>query len=227
MGLNNGFKKRKINYNKNKTFFIIVGILVVIIYGFYLVDRSIKPIVLAMSEVRARMIATQAINDAVKNKIKGDIKYKDLIYISYDKNGKVATMQANTILMNSIASEVALEVQKKMKDVSASSIKIPIGNALKSQILSQYGPKINVDIMPLGSVKVDFATKFEESGINQTIHRVYLTIQAQVRIVIPLGADTAKITSTVPIAETIIIGDVPQSFISVPKDDFLNVIPGP
>ncbi|WDV47511.1 sporulation protein YunB [Clostridiaceae bacterium M8S5] len=226
MILDNDYKKRKSNYSKNKTFFVIVGILVVIIYGFYLVDKSVKPIVLAMSEVRARMIATQAINDAVKEKIKGDIKYKDLIDISYDKDGKVATMQANTMLMNTIASEVALEVQNKMRAVSASSIRIPIGTAFKSQILSQYGPKISVNIMPQGSVKVDFETEFEQSGINQTIHRVYLTIQAQVRIVIPLGADTAKITSTVPIAETIIIGDVPQSFINVPKDDFMNVVPG-
>lgn len=220
------YKRYKSNTNKNMFFFLTVAIIVLVIYGFYVVDKSIKPIVLAMSEVEARMIATQAINDAVKEKIKDDIKYKDLIDISYDKDGKVTAMQANTILMNNIASEVALEVQNKMEDVSVSSIKIPLGNAFKSQILSQYGPQINVDLMPQGSVKVDFETKFEQSGINQTIHRVYLTIQAQVRIVIPLGADTAKITSTVPIAETIIIGDVPQSFIQVPEDEFMNVIPG-
>ncbi len=218
------FLKRTRN-KKKTTFLLIVLLITFLIYGFIIVDRNIKPTVLAISEVKARMIGTQAINDAVKNKIKDDIKYKDLIFVQYDNNGKVTMMKANTILMNSIASDVALEVQENIKRIAMKSIEVPLGNALNSQILAQYGPKINIDIVPQGTVKVDFATEFEESGINQTIHRVFLTIHTDVRIIVPLGADTVKISSTVPIAETIIIGEVPEYFINVPENDFLNVIP--
>lgn len=216
----NKYKKRR-----KKIFFAIVLITVFIIYGFVFVEKNIKPTVLAISEVKGRMIATQAINDAVKVKIKNDIKYKDLIYISYDKDGRVTTMQANTALMNSIASDVALEVQRKMGEISAKSIRIPLGNALNSQILSQVGPKFNINIVPKGTVSVDFETEFEESGINQTIHRVFLTIRADVKIIVPLGADTAQVSTRVPIAETIIVGDVPNNYIRVPKDEYMNVIP--
>lgn len=218
---------------KKKSFFIIVGIIVLLLYSFIVFDNNLKPTLLALSEIKAKSIATQSINKAIQEKMNEDIKYKDLIYINYDDSGNVTSMQANTILMNKIASDVALKVQDQIKKVEEAGekegglkVKIPLGNAINSPILSQKGPKINVKIIPKGSVKVDFATEFEESGINQTIHRVFLIIKTSVRIIVPLGADTVQITSTVPIAETIIVGDVPQSYVNIPKEDLTNIIPG-
>ena len=217
-------------YNRNrgnKAYIYIVFILAFLICSLIVFERNIRPTILALSEIKARSIATQAINNAVKDKIKGDINYQDLIKVSYDKDGKVTTMQANTILMNEIAAEVATEVQDNISKISEDvKIKIPLFNAFDSQILAQYGPKLNVEILPKGSVKVDFATEFEESGINQTIHRVFLTINATVRIIVPLGTDTANISSTVPIAETVIVGDVPDSYVNIPKEEVPNVVPG-
>nr|WP_276717372.1 sporulation protein YunB [Caloranaerobacter azorensis] len=210
---------------KRKTFIILVAILVLIVYGFIIIDRNIKPTVLAICEAKARMIATQAINDAVRAKINEDINYNDLIFVKYDNQGKITMMQANTVLMNSIASEVALEVQENMRQIAASNIKIPLGNALNSQILSQWGPKININIVPQGTVTVDFTTEFEESGINQTRHKVFLTIKTNVRIIVPLTSDIIQVSTNVPIAETVIVGDVPQYYIKVPENEILNVIP--
>lgn len=212
------------NRGRNKLFIIIVIITTLIIYGFIVLDRNIKPSVLAISEVKARIIATQAINDSIKAKIKDDIKYKDLIFVKYDNEGKVTMMQANTVLMNSIASDVALEVQNNIRQISTSNVEIPLGNAFNSQLLSQYGPKIKLRIVPQGTVTVDFATEFEESGINQTRHKVYLIIITNVRIIVPLASDTIRIATTIPIAETIIVGDVPESYINVPEEEFLNVV---
>lgn len=202
--------------NKRKRFFIIVIILLVLsIYGFILIDRNVKPTLLAVSEVQARKIATQAINEAVKNKIKNDIKYKDLIYVNFDKDGKVTMMQANTVMMNSIASDVALEVQENIRNVASKQVKIPIGNALNSNLIT--GPYINLTIVPQGTVTVDFTTEFIESGINQTIHKVYLVIITDVRVIVPLASDVIRIVTNIPVAETIIVGDVPESYIFVPE----------
>lgn len=209
--------------NKKKKLYIFVIIfLVLLIYGFIWVDKNIKPTVLAVSEVQARKIATQAINEAVKNKIKDDIKYKDLIFVNFDKDGKVTMMQANTIMMNSIASDVALEVQENIRNVAAKPIKIPIGNALNSQLIK--GPNINITIVPQGTVTVDFTTEFVESGINQTIHKVYLVIITEVRVIVPLASDVIKIVTNIPVAETIIVGDVPESYVFIPEEEIPNII---
>lgn len=208
--------------NKKKRIIILsVLIAILVIYIFVIIDRNVKPTVLAISEVQARVIATQIINDAVKENINDDIRYQDLIYIQYDNNGKVTLMQANTILMNDIASDVASEVQEKMKKISMSTIKIPLGNVIDSNIIT--GPKISIKIVPQGSVSVDFATEFEESGINQTRHMIYLIITSDVRIIAPLASDTVRVSVNVPIAETVIVGEVPKSFLKLPKNDILDI----
>jgi len=56
------------------------------------------------------------------------------------------------------------------------------------------------------------------------LHYLYLIIIADVRIIVPLASDTVRVVTNVPIAETIIVGDVPESYINVPKEDFLNVV---
>ena len=69
-------------------------------------------------------------------------------------------------------------------------------------------------------------TEFEDAGINQTRHKIYLILNATVRILIGNAAQTVVISSQVLISETIIIGDVPQSFVEVDNtDDLLNLLP--
>ena len=203
-------------------YIIIVFIFISSIYVYNIINKNIRPTILGMCEIQAKKIATQAINDAVKGKIKGDIEYKDLLFVKQDDRGKITMVQANTGLMNNIASDVALEVQEKIRQIPGGTIKIPIGSALNSQIIS--GPQIKLDLEPHGSVTVDFGTDFLESGINQTIHRVYLTIITDVKIVFPLVSETVTVKANIPIAETIIVGDVPENYINVPSKEMLNIV---
>ncbi len=134
-------------------------------------------------------------------------------------------MQSNTIMMNKIASDVALQIQDELKQVKTTTSYIPIGTALKSPILAKYGPKLKVSIEPIGTVSVDFKTDFESSGINQTRHRIYLQAKTQVKVVIPLTTSTKEIKAQIPISETIIVGDVPSSYVNIPKEGVSNILP--
>lgn len=83
-----------------------------------------------------------------------------------------------------------------------------------------------VKVVPAGSVSSEFLTEFVSAGINQTRHRIYMRLSARVRIVIPTGARDVEVLSFAPIAETVIIGRVPDSFVNVEEvDDMLNLIP--
>ena len=75
------------------------------------------------------------------------------------------------------------------------------------------GPDIPVSIVPVGSITTDFETEFEACGINQTRHKVYLTVTASIRIVIPTGAKTTQVTVNMLAAESIIVGAVPEGFV--------------
>lgn len=206
-------------------FISLILIILLISYGFIFIDRQIKPTVLAIAEIKAKEIAAKAINESINNKITDDIRYQDLYFLRTDNEGNVTFMQANTIMMNQLASEVALTVQETIRAIRASSIKVPLGNIFGSQLLAQYGPTINIDVTPIGRVNVDFFTEFEDSGINQTRHKIYLVVKTEIKTIVPFSSSTILVESTVPIAETIIVGRVPENYINVPKDDFINVVP--
>lgn len=209
-------------FKRNKHIVWIVLVVFIGIYIFRYIDKNIKPTLVAISEIKAKAIANQVINDSVNLKINKDIDYKDLIFVRYDDNGRVTLMQANTIIMNDISSEVASEVQKQLEKVSESEVDVPLRNAFDTQLLKL--PSINMRMVPEGTVYVDFATEFQESGINQTRHRIYLIVEANIKIIVPLVSEEVKISTNVPIAETIIIGDVPEQYINVPRDEVLRVV---
>lgn len=209
-------------FRKRRYLLWIIALLVLIIYTFNYIDKNIRPSIIAISEIKAKQVTTQAINNTIKTKIKNDIDYDDLIFVHYDNEGKVTLMQANTMLMNSVASEVALEVQNELKQISESTIKVPLNNAFNTDLIRL--PSINIQIIPQGSVIVDFATEFESTGINQTRHRVYIIVTTDVKLIVPLVSENITITTNIPIAETIIVGEVPEQYINVPEDEILNLV---
>lgn len=149
-----------------------------------------------------------------------------MLYLSFLRKIFITLVYyANTMYMNKIASDVALTIQEHLKQIRTTSDRIPLGNALGSQLLAQYGPKIKLTVTPLGMVDVNFGTEFEQSGINQTRHRIFLIVTTDVRVIVPFSTNNIKVTTYVPLAETVIVGRVPKSYIQVPDDKMLNINP--
>jgi len=210
--------------SKKKFFFGIIALAIILIYSYYIMEKNIKPTILAMSEINARLIATQAINEAVNNKI-GNNTFNNLVDFKTDNNGRISMVQANTVQMNRLAAETSMEIQKEIKKIGATDLKIPISNIMGSQIFANIGPKISVSIQPAGTVNVDFYTDFEEAGINQTRLKIYLKVKTDVQIIVPLASNKIDVTTHIPVSETIIVGDVPESYITVPESDIPNYAP--
>ncbi len=215
------------NFNKIMVIFSMIFGLSVLIGSFIYVDHSLRPTITVLAETKALELANKSINKAVGEIVKDKINYSDLMYTKIDSEGKITMIQANTIMMNKIASDVALQIQEELKQVKTTTSYIPIGTALGSPILAKYGPQLKVSIQPIGTVSVDFKTDFESSGINQSRHRIYLEAKTQVKVVIPLTTSTKEVKVQIPICETIIVGDVPNSYVNIPEKEVLNVLPRP
>lgn len=216
-------KRNKLKKSLNS--FIFIFIISILIGSFIYIDNKLRPTITVIAETKAIELANRSINKAVANIVDENIEYEDLIYVKTGDNGNIKMMQANSILMNEIASKVALEIQSEMKKIKTTSTYIPIGTALGSPLLAKYGPTIKVSIEPIGTVTVDFGTDFESSGINQTRHRIYLKSTTQVKVVVPLTTSTKEIKTQIPICETIIVGDVPQNYVNIPEDGVIDILP--
>ena len=190
--------------------------------GFWM-EKNLETVILDMAYARAEAMAVEYMHEAVRDVMGDEISYQDMITVRTDESGRVTMLQANAVRMNELASFTALQAQASLESADAQSVAIPLGSALGIPFLSALGPKIRVRIVPVSAVSAAFSTEFESAGINQTRHKIYLSLRTTVRLVIPSGGRQVSLGSQVLIAESIIVGDVPQSYVQVPEmGDALN-----
>ena len=189
-------------------------------------EQNLSQTMLDMAFARAYSMAVETINRAVKQVMEQGVTYEELIDAQMDAEGRVSMLRANTMRMNELASQTALLAERELGSAENQFVEIPLGAALGVSFLSGFGPRLEVQILPVGAVHTSFDTEFETAGINQTRHKIFLNLRATVSLIVPTGSQLVEVTSTVPIAESIIVGEVPESFVDVNnEEDMLNLIP--
>lgn len=206
---------------KRKTIYIPKIIILLLIFGlsagylFYIVERNLKPTIIQIARSKAHILATETMNKVLYEKILTNTDYEDLVTVHKDTQQRITLMQANTIKISRILSEANLAIKESIKNLEKQAFNIPLGQVLNSSLLAHYGPNIYVRLLPVGTVHVTFGDNFEEAGINQTRHILYLNIDTTVKIVVPLVTEDILVSNRVPIAETIIIGEVPNTYFGI------------
>ena len=191
-----------------------------------LLERNLTRVVLTLASAKAEVLAVQALNQAAEALIADGISYDSLVHVTLGEDGSVRLLQANTTGMNSLASRASLTAQAKLEALQDQTVSVPLGSALGVTLLAGTGPRIRVHMLPVGAVVTAYETEFTSAGINQTRHRVLLTMRAQVQLVLPTGASGVEAVTQVAVAESIIVGQVPDSFVNVGDDtDLLNLVP--
>ncbi|TWH48872.1 sporulation protein YunB [Sporomusa sp. KB1] len=204
---------------------VAVVLIILTVFFFWRMETHLKPTLMAIAETRATRIATQAINNVINNRVSLTVDPKTLVNVTLDEHGRVVLIQPNTMEFNRLAADTTMKVQDALEEITEEKINIPIGQVLGSQMLASMGPKITVTIIPVGTVQVKVVDKFEQAGINQTRHMVYLAATTQIRIVVPLVSQSVSVNTQVPIAEYVVVGEVPNTYVQFPfplDSDLLN-----
>lgn len=203
-----------------------VIILLLLTAAFLVLENNLSQVILDMAYADAYSLAVKVINSAVADIMHSGITFDDLITVHMDDKGKVTMLQANTVRMNDLATRTALQAQEKLQETKNQVIIIPFGAAIGIKFLAGSGPGIPVKILPVGAVSTQYVSEFESAGINQTRFKILLSTKTTVRLVIPTGAKLVELVSTVPIAESIIVGEVPNQFVDLnEKSDIVNLVP--
>lgn len=205
----------------------LAALVLLLAAGLLWVERNLTRIVLSLAQAQARAMAVQILNEAAAELLStGEVTYDSLMHVTADENGQVRLIQANTPEMNRLASAASLLAQEKLLGKGDQAVKVPLGSALGLTLFGGAGPKVSVRILPVGSVHAQFHTDFQTAGINQTRHRVTLVLTAQVQLVVPTGAKKVEVSTQVAMAESIIVGEVPDTFTDVGEDmDMLDLVP--
>lgn len=175
---------------------------------------NILPVVLTMSEATVKELAVNAINSATHMVLDEKLPYDDFVTITKDNEGKIELLQMNTVKINRLTRDLANLCQANIERIEEQTIKLPIGAFTGSVVLSGVGPNIDIALMPIGSVMCDFVSIFEEVGINQTRHSIYININTSISLVLPVSSVPVNTCTTVLVCDNIIVGDVPNFYVS-------------
>lgn len=204
---------------------LLLSVLLVMIL-FLLVEQNLSQTLLDMAYATAHSMALETVNHAAQKVVGEGVSYDELMEVRVDSMGRVTMLRANTMRMNQIATQTAIMAQNELNSIENQTVNIPLGAALGIRFLGGFGPRIAVQIVPIGAVSTQFETEFETAGINQTRHKLFLTLETSVSLIVPADSRKVSVTSTVPIAESIIVGQVPDSFVDVNnEEDMLNLMP--
>ena len=222
--MQNQKQKKMGKMSRGRKFFrLLAAAFLLIAAAALILESNLEKVILDMAHARAEAMAVSYINEAVRDVMKGEVTYEDMMQVRSDEKGRITMIQANAARMNDLATVTALRAQAQLESAEAQSVDIPLGAALGIPFFSAMGPRVQVRILPVSAVTAAFSTEFESAGINQSRHKIYLSLETTVRLVIPTGAREVQVNSQVLIAESIIVGDVPQSYVEVPDiDDSLN-----
>ena len=193
---------------------ILLLALFTILSSFLLIDFKLKSSILEIAKSKAQVQAMKSINEIVSKKVVPRIEYKDIVYVHKDDYGRIVLIQPNTLMLNSIMSETVVEVSKALEKLEDNIISIPLGQLSGFRILAGYGPKMKVKIVSVAQVNVKVLDKFEQAGINQTRHLIYFQINNRIKIAVPFLDDEVMVSSTIPLAEIIIVGEVPETYVN-------------
>ncbi len=207
--------KNKRLSRKTKAYVCLGCVLFVLLSCFLYFQYVVAPLVADVSYAQVDSVATTMISDAIYDVIQEEkYEYTDFMEVSKLSDDTIGFISANTITLNNFAREISTKAQIYLDTVGSYSIPIPLGTFTGVYALSGVGPKINVHVVPIGSVITSFRSSFLEAGINQTIHSLYIDVNVTLSVILPLNTQNMSFVTQVLICEHYINGKVPEVYLN-------------
>ena len=90
--------------------------------------------------------------------------------------------------------------------------------------MAGIGPNVPVKFLDSGTVETTVRSEFKSTGINQTIHRIYLDVTCNVSVLTPYRTTDESIRNEDMLAENVIVGMVPSTYYNLEGMDSSNLI---
>jgi len=195
----------------------LVAITVTVITALLVIYCSnyLRQLATEMALSDASDIITTAVNATIQTKMsEGDFGYDHFVTLEKDNNGNISAITTNMTRINHLSSEILKDVIKAA-DNGRLDIRIPIENLLGSNLLLGKGPEVPVDIIMLTSSRTEYRNVLETASINQTKHQILLRVIVDVDVLVPWETVSTQVECDVLIAETVIVGTVPDTYLNL------------
>jgi sporulation protein YunB len=181
---------------------------------FFVFRSRYSAVIRSLAETQVRNSTSDLINDAIDRQIEsGNVQYDRIVYFEKDLNGKITALKTNMSEVNRLKTSILNTINDEILALDTDDLGIPIGNLFLPEFLSGRGPCIPVQIIAIRNSEAVFSSNFTEAGINQTLQQLVMEISVDVTVLVLGRTDSFTLVSQVVVAETIIVGDVPDTFL--------------
>lgn len=200
---------------KLKRLFRLVILLIVIAFVLFVFFRfRYRSAIRGLAETQVRNATSDLINDAIDKQIELDnIQYDRMVYFEKDLDGRITALKTNMSEVNRLKTAILNIINDEILALDSSDIGIPIGSLILPEFLSGRGPNIPVNILSIRNSDASFTSDFVEAGINQTLQQMNMHISVDVAVLVLGQTNYFTVSSQVVVAETIIVGQVPDTFL--------------
>ena len=188
-------------------------IIVIVLISFLIFRYKYRDSMVELARTQVTNATSDLINDAIDSQIlSGDIQYDRIVYFEKDLDGRITALKTNMSEVNRLKTAILNLINDEILAMDTSELGIPIGNFLVPEVLSGKGPSIPIRILSIRNSDASFRSNFTEAGINQTLQQLTMDVQVDVAVLVLGQTNSFSVSSQVVVAETIIVGQVPDMF---------------
>lgn len=194
------------------TFLFLSAVLALAAFG--LLRGKFRSVVQELAEIQVKNATSDLTNDAIAKQIaSGNIAYDRLVYFEKDLNGRITALKTNISEVNRLKTDILNIINDEILAIDSSDIGIPLGSIFLTELFSGRGPVIPVHILAIRNADANFVSHFSQAGINQTLHQVTMDVGIDVAVLVLGRTISFSMTSEVIVAETVIVGEVPDTLL--------------
>ena len=180
------------------------------------VEYQLRPVLESMAEAEVKNAIVKMVDAAVADQlVRSGGTYEDFIHMETDETGRTAALTSDMTQLNWFRTQVLGAVVEKVEAIRGAELSIPVGNLTGIHILSGKGFHLPIEVISVGSVHGNYRHTFSDAGINQTRHQILLELTVTADILLPGETLTTEVTTEIPVAETVIVGQVPDTYLSL------------
>lgn len=178
-----------------------------------LLRRKYDEVMVELTRTQVTNSTSDLINDAIALQIaEGNIDYERIVYFEKDTAGRITALKTNIGQINQLKTDTLNIINDQILSNEHSQMGIPLGSLFLPEFFSGKGPQIPVKILSIRNSDATFESTFTHAGINQTMHQLRLAVLIDVSVLVLGETVSFTVSSDVVIAETVIVGAVPDTF---------------
>ena len=196
-------------------FRLIIVFLLMISVLFFMVRSRYQNVIRDLARTQVMNTTSDLTNDAIAKQMSdGVIQYDRIVYFEKDLDGRITALKTNMSEINRLKTDILNIINDEILALDTSDIGIPMGSLILPELLSGKGPVIAVHILSIRNSDAVFRSDFSQAGINQTLHQLTMEVSVDVAVLVLARTESFTVNSEVVVAETVIVGDVPQTYLN-------------